>query len=77
MAKQKMLIDVPQDELGKEASACLRLIEEQNQLKEKVQNAGECLIANMREANRLTIFVEGKRVSVKFIESKEKIKVEG
>jgi hypothetical protein len=76
MAKQQTLINVQQDALGMEATAYLRMVKEMEELKEKMEAAGRNLIDSMREANRLTIFVEGRRVSVRFIESKEKIKVE-
>ena len=73
VSKQKELVDVPMDAVGKAANAYLDKCDEMDVLKKEKEDCGKELIKLMKEKNRSRIVIKGRVVTVKFVEAQEKV----
>lgn len=76
MVKQKELIDVEMDDVGKKAVAFLKARDKRDAAETQRETAEKELIEVMNETRRKSIKLEGRTLRINLTPSKEKIHVE-
>ena len=75
MVKQAKLLEVEADEVGKCANKYLDVRDDKEKAEEDLADAEETLIAALRKAERQSITLDGRVISIKHFDSRDKISI--